>query len=106
MPRPSHVTEPMRVMILADLDRDMTQNAVARKYGITRSVVANVAKRAMGEESNIERENDMTEEDLERLIAEQLPTMPNEPKVGSGPRLPQAVSRGRGLKSRKMHWQE
>ena len=44
---------------------------------------------------------DMTEEELDALIAEQLPTMPREPKQSGGPRLPLAVARGRGVQARE-----
>lgn len=42
-----------------------------------------------------------TMEELEALIAERLPTMPQEPRYERGRTLPQVVARGRGVQARE-----
>jgi hypothetical protein len=90
--------------MLEDIYGGMSHGAAAMKYGISRAYVGQIVNgKACWDFGDVDKYElaEMSEEDLDAMIEEQLPTMPKEPSDGyRWPRLPQAVQRGMGLQAR------
>lgn len=82
--------------ILALLSQGVSQRMVALMCGTTRSVVQYI----VAGQSIEARECDMSEAELDAMIAEQMPTMPSDPRIERQKRfVPHAVQRGRGIQA-------
>lgn len=85
--------------ILDDLEAGMTQADAAAKWGVSPMAVSNLVTRQHNRKLYEAWEADRSgesEAELERMIAEQLPTMPREPHLERRSHVPHAVARGRG----------
>lgn len=96
---PRRIPVKTKAAILAELqDGRLTQDTIAKRYGVSASTIRVLQHRAWF--GNDDAGCKLTMEQLDAMIAERLPTMPgHDPVKPSGPRLPQAVSRGRGLQA-------
>ena len=96
MPRGGPKT-PKEAAIVADLAAGMSQIDASRKHGVHKSTVRRIYWDHIEE---MEAREDMTMAEVEALIAEQRPTMPED--WSDGPRStrpPQAVQRGMGVRA-------
>jgi hypothetical protein len=85
--------------MLEEIFGGMTHGEASLKYGISRAYVGQIVNgKACWDAERRDDMSEMTEEELEALIAEQMPTMPKEPRVDRTDRLPLAVSRGIGVR--------
>lgn len=100
MGRPAKLSYSLRVAILADLRAGMTQASIAKKHGLSTATIGRVDRDGLIDTA-VDREDQTTMEELDALIAERLPTMPQEPRYERGRTLPQVVARGRGVQARE-----
>lgn len=90
------------LLLIADLDAGMPRMDVARKHGVTPQTVWQIdAGQTWAEVTGRKRDDgeDMTEAELDRLIAEQLPSMPGNGGCRGRTSRPLAVSRGLGTRA-------
>lgn len=93
---PARLTDAKRAAIWADVVRGLSRRAICERHHVSATTVSRIESADAGDD--FDRECNMTEDELEALIAEQLPTMPQRDESREQ-RLPQAVSRGIGLRA-------
>lgn len=94
---PPRITDEKRAAVLAELNRGVSQRVVCKRYGISRMSCVRIQDGWLPSDPS-DYGCDLTEEELDAIIAEQRPTMPGRARASECHGVPMAVLRGIGIR--------